>query len=215
MAFASACRQPTDEEFFNDVERRAGPVSPSSNSHVSRPPLASSSRLRPRIPAGASQQRPAAGDSVDSQRAAVESLRLRDLEARGQGGRTQQGAPAAAGGAEGVAGTGGVRRRHNRATGRSRGRLLGTEGRIDAALTPSEAAGHPGLTARIVLGFIRSYQRAISPVLGDVCRYSPSCSHYAYEAIERHGLLKGAWLGFRRLLRCRPFGGSGFDPVPR
>jgi uncharacterized protein len=69
--------------------------------------------------------------------------------------------------------------------------------------------------ARMALALIRAYQRAISPALGDVCRYAPSCSHYAYEAIERHGLLKGAWLGLRRLMRCRPFGGSGFDPVPK
>jgi uncharacterized protein len=64
------------------------------------------------------------------------------------------------------------------------------------------------------LKLIRLYQLTISPSLGPVCRYSPSCSHYAYEAIERHGLIKGVWLGIRRLLRCRPMGGSGYDPVP-
>jgi putative membrane protein insertion efficiency factor len=47
-----------------------------------------------------------------------------------------------------------------------------------------------------------------------VCRFEPSCSRYAYTAIERHGLIKGTWLAARRLLRCRPFGGSGYDPVP-
>jgi putative membrane protein insertion efficiency factor len=50
--------------------------------------------------------------------------------------------------------------------------------------------------------------------LGNVCRYSPSCSHYACEAIERHGLVRGGWLSLKRLARCRPLGGSGFDPVP-
>jgi putative membrane protein insertion efficiency factor len=61
---------------------------------------------------------------------------------------------------------------------------------------------------------IRGYQRFISPNLGAICRYSPTCSHYAYEAIESHGLLKGGWLALKRLLRCRPLGGSGYDPVP-
>ncbi len=64
------------------------------------------------------------------------------------------------------------------------------------------------------LKVISFYQRAISPSLGNLCRYEPSCSHYAYEAIERHGLLKGSWLGFRRLSRCHPLGGRGHDPVP-
>ncbi len=65
------------------------------------------------------------------------------------------------------------------------------------------------------LALIRIYQRLISPSLGNVCRFEPSCSHYTYEAIELHGLFKGAWLGFRRFTRCRPYGGSGYDPVPR
>ena len=68
--------------------------------------------------------------------------------------------------------------------------------------------------ARPALGLIRIYQRTISPGLGNVCRFEPSCSHYTYEAIERHGLLRGCILGIRRLLRCRPLGGSGYDPVP-
>jgi putative membrane protein insertion efficiency factor len=68
--------------------------------------------------------------------------------------------------------------------------------------------------ARIALGAIRLYQRTISPGLGNVCRFQPSCSHYTYEAIERHGTLRGVRLGARRILRCRPFGASGYDPVP-
>lgn len=67
---------------------------------------------------------------------------------------------------------------------------------------------------RICLGLIRAYQKAISPSLGNVCRYEPSCSHYAYAAIERHGVLRGVWLGWRRLLRCTPLGHGGYDPVP-
>ncbi len=67
---------------------------------------------------------------------------------------------------------------------------------------------------RPALALIRLYQGLVSPRLGSVCRFQPSCSHYTYEAIERHGLLRGGWFGLRRFLRCRPFGGSGYDPVP-
>lgn len=70
------------------------------------------------------------------------------------------------------------------------------------------------MIARPVLGLIRIYQRSFSPNLGNLCRYEPTCSHYAYEAIERHGLVRGAWLGIKRLARCRPLGGRGYDPVP-
>ena len=65
-----------------------------------------------------------------------------------------------------------------------------------------------------LLAIIRLYQRLISPALGVACRYEPSCSRYAYEAIERHGALRGTGLTARRLARCRPGGGSGYDPVP-
>lgn len=61
---------------------------------------------------------------------------------------------------------------------------------------------------------IRGYQLFVSPLLGCNCRFAPSCSHYAKEAVEKHGSLKGCWLGLRRLLKCHPFGGHGFDPVP-
>lgn len=62
---------------------------------------------------------------------------------------------------------------------------------------------------------IRLYQWTISPLLGVNCRYAPSCSEYAIEAIASHGALRGGWLGLRRILRCHPWGGSGYDPVPR
>lgn len=67
---------------------------------------------------------------------------------------------------------------------------------------------------RTVLALIHWYQMAISPNLGTRCRFAPSCSHYAAEAIELHGLPRGIVLTARRLLRCRPGGGSGFDAVP-
>ncbi len=61
---------------------------------------------------------------------------------------------------------------------------------------------------------IRLYRVTISPLLLGSCRYQPSCSHYGEEAIRRHGALKGSWLAVRRLSRCHPFGGNGYDPVP-
>jgi len=61
---------------------------------------------------------------------------------------------------------------------------------------------------------IRAYQLLLAPVLPPSCRYYPSCSHYAAEAIERHGPWRGSDLAMRRLLRCHPWGGSGYDPVP-
>src|SRR5215216_5919358 len=67
---------------------------------------------------------------------------------------------------------------------------------------------------RGALAAIRVYQRWVSPLLGDVCRYEPSCSRYTYEAVERFGVGRGVALGARRLLRCTPLHKGGFDPVP-
>lgn len=58
------------------------------------------------------------------------------------------------------------------------------------------------------------YQRCISPFTPPSCRFTPSCSEYARQAIVKHGPLRGTWLAIRRLLRCHPWGGSGYDPVP-
>jgi putative membrane protein insertion efficiency factor len=69
------------------------------------------------------------------------------------------------------------------------------------------------LIAPFVL-LIKFYQLFISPFTPATCRYQPTCSHYAKEALEKHGLLKGGWLAIRRIFSCHPWGGSGFDPVP-
>ena len=70
------------------------------------------------------------------------------------------------------------------------------------------------LPQRLLALLIRGYQRLLSPVLPPSCRFYPSCSQYALEAIRRHGALKGSWLAVRRLARCHPFNAGGFDPVP-
>ena len=73
----------------------------------------------------------------------------------------------------------------------------------------------PGSLVRAaLLGLIRLYQLTLSPWLGNPCRYEPTCSRYAAEAIERHGALRGVWLAAKRLGRCHPWGSSGYDPVP-
>ena len=58
------------------------------------------------------------------------------------------------------------------------------------------------------------YQRCISPLTPPSCRFTPTCSQYALEALRKHGLIKGSWLAFKRIIRCHPWGGSGYDPVP-
>jgi len=66
----------------------------------------------------------------------------------------------------------------------------------------------------LAIGLIRCYQWVVSPFLGPCCRFQPSCSHYAVEAIGRFGLLRGGWLAVRRIGRCHPWHPGGFDPVP-
>ena len=67
---------------------------------------------------------------------------------------------------------------------------------------------------RIIIGLIRAYQLMLSPYLPRSCRYDPTCSRYAIIAVSKYGTIKGLYLALRRILRCHPFGGSGYDPVP-
>jgi putative membrane protein insertion efficiency factor len=61
---------------------------------------------------------------------------------------------------------------------------------------------------------IKLYQVTVSPLLGPSCRFTPSCSHYAAEALRKYGIFKGAWLAIKRIAKCHPWGGHGYDPVP-
>ncbi|WP_408611845.1 membrane protein insertion efficiency factor YidD [Chitiniphilus purpureus] len=77
------------------------------------------------------------------------------------------------------------------------------------------AAVRPGsLPARMLIGLVMLYRYVLSPLLGPRCRFVPTCSSYALEAIAKYGALKGGWLTIRRLCRCHPWGGTGPDPVP-
>ena len=67
---------------------------------------------------------------------------------------------------------------------------------------------------KLALAAIHLYQLAISPYVPGLCRHTPTCSNYAYEAVTRHGTFQGSWLALKRLGRCRPMGTSGYDPVP-
>ena len=82
------------------------------------------------------------------------------------------------------------------------------------AIEGSQPARGP-LAVRIVLGLLRGYKILISPLFTGACRFQPSCADYMAEAVRLHGVRRGVWLGMVRLSRCRPFGGHGYDPVPR
>ena len=71
------------------------------------------------------------------------------------------------------------------------------------------------ILAGMIILLLRVYQAVLSPLIGPACRYEPTCSHYAIEAIQRYGPLRGSWLGLRRVGRCHPLRPGGFDPVPR
>lgn len=70
------------------------------------------------------------------------------------------------------------------------------------------------LPAKALIGLVKFYRLAISPWLGGNCRYQPTCSTYAIEALQMHGAFRGSWLAAKRMGRCHPWGGSGYDPVP-
>lgn len=74
--------------------------------------------------------------------------------------------------------------------------------------------GFSTILARLMLALIWFYRHCISPLTPPACRYTPTCSQYALEAITKYGPFKGGWLAFKRILRCNPWGGSGYDPVP-
>jgi putative membrane protein insertion efficiency factor len=85
----------------------------------------------------------------------------------------------------------------------------------ESAVPASRAAQHHSFAVRAALYALRFYKAYLSLLLAGSCRYQPTCSQYTYEAIERFGVLRGSWLGFKRLMRCHPFSRRfGFDPVP-
>jgi uncharacterized protein len=83
----------------------------------------------------------------------------------------------------------------------------------DQKAVPEPAAG-PSVAVRILLTLLSGYRRFVSPALGPHCRFYPSCSAYAVDAVRGHGALRGSWLTVRRLSRCHPFHPGGLDPVP-
>jgi uncharacterized protein len=80
----------------------------------------------------------------------------------------------------------------------------------DGTLAPAR----PSAVARVLVALIAGYRRFVSPLLAPRCRFEPSCSAYALEAVREHGALRGTWLAVRRIGRCHPFNPGGFDPVP-
>ena len=70
------------------------------------------------------------------------------------------------------------------------------------------------MLAKILISMVRAYQYCLSPWVGWQCRFIPTCSNYAIEALQRFGAVRGSWLTIQRLLRCHPLGGRGYDPVP-
>nr|WP_234572631.1 membrane protein insertion efficiency factor YidD [Rhodohalobacter sp. 614A] len=71
------------------------------------------------------------------------------------------------------------------------------------------------ITGKVMISLVKFYQFAISPYLGSNCRHTPTCSNYMVEAIQEWGAAKGFWLGLKRILKCHPWGTSGYDPVPK
>ena len=84
----------------------------------------------------------------------------------------------------------------------------------DATTETTALRGAPGIIARVLLVLVSVYRRLLSPLLSPACRFTPTCSAYAQEAIVCHGALRGSWLALRRLLKCHPLHRGGHDPVP-
>ena len=93
--------------------------------------------------------------------------------------------------------------------------LKPTTPQLSSDVGANEADPRPGRAAIALLVLLRVYKLIVSPLFTGSCRFHPSCSDYMAEAVARFGAMRGAWLGFRRLIRCLPFGGHGYDPVPR
>ena len=106
-----------------------------------------------------------------------------------------------------LGGHGGIRRA-------DRGASRPVARRIDSSSGNDRSPAGNQLSTRLCLFAVRAYQSTLSVFFRGSCRFQPSCSHYALEAIERHGARRGAWLALTRLLRCQPFAAAGFDPVP-
>jgi putative membrane protein insertion efficiency factor len=85
---------------------------------------------------------------------------------------------------------------------------------MSASMMNSADEAVPTLAARVLSVPVIGYRRFISPFLAPRCRFAPSCSEYALEALRRHGAVRGLWLSVRRLARCHPFNPGGYDPVP-
>lgn len=82
------------------------------------------------------------------------------------------------------------------------------------ALPSQHQMGRPGPVASLLILLVRAYRRFLSPLLGQQCRFQPTCSAYGLEALQVHGALRGTWLTARRIARCHPFNPGGHDPVP-
>jgi len=115
---------------------------------------------------------------------------------------------------------------HGGASGADGGFSAAAEGAVNPAPTSeregqspplqnSRSAGQPSFGVRAALFALSFYKAYLSVLFAGTCRYEPTCSRYAYEAIDRFGVLRGGWLGLKRLLRCHPFSGKfGYDPIP-
>ena len=88
------------------------------------------------------------------------------------------------------------------------------DGRTDLAVRAIPAPRGPGVIARVLMAAVIAYRRFISPLLPPRCRFEPSCSAYALEALQVHGAARGLWLAVARIARCHPFHPGGYDPVP-